>query len=56
NYGNAAEIQITSNSDAQEILKNAMHSATIRKFEIKEPSLNDIFIESVRATNTGGAE
>jgi len=56
NYGNAAEIQITSSSDAQEILKNAMRSAAIRKFEIKEPSLNDIFIESVRATNPGGAE
>jgi ABC-2 type transport system ATP-binding protein len=56
NYGNAAEIQITSNSDSQEILKNAMQSATIRKFEIKEPSLNDIFIESVRASNSGGAQ
>jgi ABC-2 type transport system ATP-binding protein len=56
NYGNAAEIQITSNSDSQEILKNAMQSATVRKFEIKEPSLNDIFIESIRATNHGGAK
>ena len=56
NYGNAAEIQITPSSNAQEILKNAMQSATIRRFEIKEPSLNDIFIESVRATNPGGAE
>jgi ABC-2 type transport system ATP-binding protein len=56
NYGNAAEIQITSSGDAQEILKNAMQSATIRKFEIKEPSLNEIFIESVKATNPGGAQ
>jgi len=56
NYGNTAEIQITSSGDAQEILKNAMQSATIRKFEIKEPSLNEIFIESVRATNPGGTE
>jgi len=51
NYGNAAEIQITSSGDAQTILKNAMQSATIRRFEIKEPSLNEIFIESIRATN-----
>lgn len=56
NYGNTAEIQITSSGDAQEVLKNAMQSATIRKFEIKEPSLNEIFIESVRATNPGGAK
>jgi len=56
NYGNAVEIQITSSGEAQQILKNAMQSATIRKFEIKEPSLNEIFIESVRATNPGGAE
>ena len=56
NYGNAAEIQITSSGNAQEILKNAMQSAAIRKFEIKEPSLNDIFIESVRGTNPEGAE
>jgi len=56
NYGNAAEIQITSSGEAQEILKNAMQSATIRRFEIKEPSLNEIFIESVRATNPGGTE
>lgn len=56
NYGNTAEIQITSSGDAQTILKNAMQSATIRRFEIKEPSLNEIFIESVRATNPGGTE
>ena len=55
-YGNSAEIQITSSGNAQNILKNAIQSATIRKFEIKEPSLNEIFIESVRATNPGGAE
>ena len=29
---------------AQQILKDAIQSAVIRKFEIKEPSLNDIFI------------
>jgi len=54
NYGNAAEIQLSGNGDPQKLLKQAMQSATIRKFEIKEPSLNDIFIESVGATDTEG--
>ena len=54
NYGNAVEIQLTGNGDPQKLLKQAMQSAAIRKFEIKEPSLNDIFIESVGATDTEG--
>ena len=54
NYGNAVEIQITSTGDAQKILKEAVQAATIRKFEIREPSLNEIFIESVQAVNSRG--
>lgn len=56
NYGNAVEIQITSNGDAQKILREAMQAAAIRKFEIKEPSLNEIFIESVQAVSPGGSK
>lgn len=54
NYGNTAEIQISTNGDAQKILREAMESATIRKFEIEEPSLNEIFIESVKGAETKG--
>lgn len=55
NYGNAVEIQLKADGNAQKILKDAMQAATIRKFEIKEPSLNEIFIESVQAADTGGS-
>ena len=47
NYGNYVEVQLTDNADTQKLLKEAMDSAKIHKFEIKEPSLNEIFIESV---------
>lgn len=53
NYGNSAEIQLVKDADTQKLLKEAMESATIRKFEIKEPSLNEIFIETVNKTNSG---
>jgi len=56
NYGHYVEAQLSKNGDAQKLLKEAMESVRIRKFEIKEPSLNDIFIESVNAINAGGNE
>ena len=54
NYGNSAEIQLKKNADTQKLLHEAMQVAKIRKFEIKEPSLNEIFIESVNKSNVGG--
>jgi len=47
NYGNYVEVQLKKNADPQKLLQEAMKGARIRKFEIKEPSLNDIFIETV---------
>jgi ABC-2 type transport system ATP-binding protein len=47
NYGNYAEIQLHNNADPQKLLAEAMKVVRIRKFEIKEPSLNEIFIETV---------
>ncbi len=47
NYGNAAEIQLAKSADPQDLLKQAVQSAVIRKFEINEPSLHQIFIETV---------
>jgi ABC-2 type transport system ATP-binding protein len=47
NYGNYVEVQLKKDADAQILLQEAMKMARIRKFEIKEPSLHDIFIETV---------
>ena len=47
NYGNYVEVQLKKDADPQKLLQKAMKGARIRKFEIKEPSLNDIFIETV---------
>lgn len=54
-YGNAAEIQLTKDGDAQQFLKETVASAKITKFDIKEPSLHDIFIDSVQPTDAEGA-
>lgn len=56
-YGNVVEIQLKKGGDSQKILKAAISGATIRKFEIKEPSLHDIFINTVgREAEEGGRE
>ena len=47
-YGRAAEIVMNKEADPQQILKAASKNVAIRKFEIKEPSLNDIFIETMK--------
>ena len=54
NYGNMVEISITQDGNAQTVLKSAMQNAVIKKFEIKEPSLNEIFVESVGQSDQGG--
>lgn len=46
-YGNYVEIQLHQHADPQKLLIEALKHARIRKFEIKEPSLNEIFIETV---------
>ncbi len=47
NYGNHAEVQLIEGADPQEFLKTAIKDASINRFEIMEPSLNEIFIETV---------
>jgi ABC-2 type transport system ATP-binding protein len=54
NYGNYVEIQLSDKGDAQKLLAEAMTGAVIRKFEIKQPSLNEIFIATVNAQNGEG--
>lgn len=52
NYGNFAEIQLNEKADTQKLLQEAMNSATIRKFEIVEPSLHEVFVETVQKSKT----
>jgi ABC-2 type transport system ATP-binding protein len=51
-YGAAAEVRLEPGADAQEVLKAAVASGVrIRRFELMEPPLNDIFIERVSAAD-----
>jgi ABC-2 type transport system ATP-binding protein len=46
-YGHYVELRPKISADPQEILRTAMESVRIRRYQIVEPSLNDIFIEKV---------
>jgi ABC-2 type transport system ATP-binding protein len=59
NYNGLAEIKLRENADAQAILAAAVQrGARISRFEVMEPTLEEIFIEKVTETsrqqNTGG--
>jgi ABC-2 type transport system ATP-binding protein len=46
-YSGQAEIQLKPHADAQSLLREAVQKATIFKFELVEPSLEEIFIRTV---------
>jgi ABC-2 type transport system ATP-binding protein len=46
-YGKYAELSLEEDTDPQEILKKLVESVAVRRFELKAPSLNEIFIEVV---------
>ncbi len=46
-YGKYAELSLEEDTDPQEILKKLVEVVGVRKFELKAPSLNEIFIEVV---------
>ena len=48
---NFAEIRILNGQDHQSILRTAMEHAEIHKFQLVEPSLNEIFISTVGEDN-----
>lgn len=48
---NFAEIRMLGNTDPQDILTRAMENANIMKFELVQPALNEIFIETVGSDN-----
>ena len=47
NYSGHAEIKLVDGSDAQELLANALTMARVSRFEVMEPTLEEIFIEAV---------
>jgi len=46
-YGKAAEIKLREGADPQDLLRKLPAKVRVQKFEIREPSLNTIFIELV---------
>ena len=46
-YGKYAELSLKEDTDPQEILKRLIEIVGVRRFEMKAPSLNEIFIEVV---------
>jgi ABC-2 type transport system ATP-binding protein len=48
---NFAEVRILNGLDSQDILKTAMNHAEIHRFQLVEPSLNEIFISTVGEDN-----
>jgi ABC-2 type transport system ATP-binding protein len=51
NYGNYVEVRLAPGSDPQQLLQLASAKARISKFEVMEPSLEEIFIEATGQTN-----
>ncbi len=47
NYGNYVEVRLKPGADAQELLRLASNRARISRFELLEPSLEEIFIDVV---------
>jgi ABC-2 type transport system ATP-binding protein len=50
-YGNYVEVHLAPGADSQELLKLASSSARLSKFELMEPSLEEIFIDVVGKAN-----
>ncbi len=50
-YGNYVEVRLQENADPQSLLRSALQHGAVTRFEVAEPSLNDIFIEVVGGKN-----
>ena len=46
-YGKIMEIKLREQADPQELLKKLVGRIRVHKFEVKEPTLNAIFIDKV---------
>jgi ABC-2 type transport system ATP-binding protein len=51
NYGNYVEVRLAQGADAQELLKAVAARSRVSRFELVEPSLEEIFIDTVRGQN-----
>jgi ABC-2 type transport system ATP-binding protein len=47
-YGNYVEIQLKADVNPQQLLHSVLEKSEVYRFEIVEPSLNEIFIETVK--------
>ncbi len=52
---NFAEIRLLEGAESQKILKTAIEHVEVVRFELVQPTLNEIFISSVQADNQKGA-
>lgn len=50
-YGNYVELELKEEVESQSFLKKIIDKVNIQKFEVMEPSLNQIFIESVKKSS-----
>jgi ABC-2 type transport system ATP-binding protein len=50
-YGNYVEVRLASGADTQELLRLASSQARLDRFEVMQPSLEEIFIEAVSKPN-----
>ncbi len=55
NYGNFVELKMQPGVDPQQLLARAMQTARINRFELAEPSLEQIFIETVQSSKAGAS-
>jgi ABC-2 type transport system ATP-binding protein len=55
NMGNHVELKLAPGADPQELLRLATDSARISRFELVEPSLEEIFIDVVNNSKNGAA-
>jgi ABC-type uncharacterized transport system ATPase subunit len=46
-YGNHAELRLKPGADSQELLRAAMKALRVRRFQVMEPSLEQIFIDHI---------
>lgn len=49
--GHCHEISLADNADTQELLKSLMSRVRVQRFEVKVPSLHEIFVELVRKSD-----
>ena len=56
NYGNFVEVQLAHGADSQELLRAVAAHSRINRFELMEPSLEEIFIEVVGKHTADGKQ